>query len=253
MTVRSPDQADATILANLSHVRERIAAAGAASGAEQEVSLLLATKTVPAERILVALRAGCTLIGENRVQELAEKADELAVVPHESHFIGHLQKNKINQVLRHATCIQSVDSVEVADQIAARVPLDRAPLDIFVQVNTSGESSKYGCATEEALPLVRHIATLPVLHVRGFMTIGLFSDDLPAVALSYRRLREIRDEIAAARVEGAGDAHELSMGMSGDLEVAVAEGATMVRVGTAVFGHRPTPDSFYWPGTDLQT
>lgn len=245
-----PDEADSTILANLARVQQRILAAAAASGVEQQVSLLLATKTVPARRVLVALRAGCHLIGENRVQELAEKFDELTAVPHESHFIGHLQKNKINQVLRLATCIQSVDSVALIDQIVARIPPARAPLDVFVQVNTSGESSKYGCAPEDAAQLVRHIGTLPALHLRGFMTIGLFADDAAAVAASYRRLRETRDTVLAAEVEGAGDAHELSMGMSGDLELAVAEGATMVRVGTAVFGRRPTPDSYYWPAPD---
>lgn len=242
---RPPDGIDTAILANLARVNERIEAA--ASGATQRVSLLLATKTVPARRILVALRAGSTLIGENRVQELTEKAAELAAVPHEAHFIGHLQKNKINQVLRHASCIQSVDSVVVADQIVARLEPGRGPLDVFVQVNTSGETSKYGCAPQDAEGLVQHIGAQPALHLRGFMTIGLFSDDLPAVAASYRRLRELRDTVQAAQVAGAADAVELSMGMSGDLEVAVAEGATMVRVGTAVFGHRPTPDSYYWP------
>ncbi|HEY7859426.1 MAG TPA: YggS family pyridoxal phosphate-dependent enzyme [Candidatus Nanopelagicales bacterium] len=242
-----PDDGAAAILASLVQVRQRISNAAASAGAQQHVDVLLATKTVPANRILIALRAGYSLIGENRVQELVEKSDDLAGVPHEAHFIGHLQKNKINQVLRHATCIQSVDSVELADQILARLPTSGSPFDLFVQVNTSGEQSKYGCAPGEALALAQHIGTLPALHLRGFMTIGLFSDDLLAVAASYRRLRETRDAILAAQLPGTGDARELSMGMSGDLELAVAEGATMIRVGTAVFGSRATPDSLYWP------
>jgi hypothetical protein len=242
-----PDGGAAAILARLAQVRQRISTAAASAGAQQHVDLLLATKTVPATRILVALRAGYTIIGENRVQELVEKSEDLAAVGHDAHFIGHLQKNKINQALRHATCIQSVDCVELADQIVARRPASSEPFDVFVQVNTSGEQSKYGCAPGEALPLAQHIGTLSALRLRGFMTIGLFSDDLPAVAASYRRLRETRDAILAAQLPGTGDARELSMGMSGDLEVAVAEGATMIRVGTAVFGSRTTPDLPYWP------
>jgi pyridoxal phosphate enzyme (YggS family) len=238
------------ILAALASVRERIGIAARESGREPaDVRLLLATKTVPAERILVALRAGYTLIGENRVQELTEKADGLAAVPHEAHFIGHLQKNKINQVLRHASCVQSIDSVELAEQVAARVPEDRAPLEVLVQVNTSAEESKYGCDPTEALSLSRHVGSLQQLRLRGFMTIGLFSDDMVAVRASYRRLREVRDDVLATAAPGTTDAHELSMGMSGDLELAIAEGATMVRVGTAVFGVRPTSDAYYWPAS----
>lgn len=239
---------DEHILAALTALRQRIDAAARNSGRDpQDVQLLLATKTVPAERILVALRAGYTLIGENRAQELTQKAEVLAAVPHEAHFIGHLQKNKINHVLRHASCIQSIDNIVLADQVATRVPESRVPLDVFVQVNTSAEESKYGCAPSEALDLARHVGGLPQLRLRGFMTIGLFSDDLVAVRASYRRLREVRDEVLAAGHPGTEDARGLSMGMSGDLEPAIEEGATMVRVGTAVFGVRPTSDAYYWP------
>lgn len=238
----------AAILAALHAVRERIDATAHACGRRPEdVRLLLATKTVPPERILVALRDGSTLIGENRAQELTEKADALSVVPHEAHFIGHLQKNKINQVLRYASCVQSIDSVTLADQVATRIAADRAPLEVFVQVNTSAEDSKYGCAPADALPLARHVGSLPQLRLRGFMTIGLFSDDAVAVRASYRRLREVRDEVLAASLPGSENARELSMGMSGDLDLAIEEGATMVRVGTAVFGVRPTSDTYYWP------
>lgn len=236
------------VLAALTALRERIDTTARDCGRNpQEIQLLLATKTVPAERILIALRAGYTLIGENRAQELSQKADALAAVAHEAHFIGHLQKNKINQVLRFASCIQSIDSVTLADQVAARVGEPQAPLDVFVQVNTSAEESKYGCTPADALDLTRHVGQLPQLRLRGLMTIGLFSDDLVAVRASYRRLREVRDAVLAAGNPGTEDARELSMGMSGDLELAIEEGATMVRVGTAVFGVRPTSDAYYWP------
>ncbi len=239
---------ESSILEALTDVRERIGRAARSCGRDPaDVTLLLATKTVPAERILVALRAGYDLIGENRAQELVEKADALAVVPHEAHFIGHLQKNKINQVLRHASCIQSIDSTDLADQVAKRVPAERAPLDVFVQVNTSGEESKYGVAPPGALDLVAHVGAAPQLRLRGLMTIGLFSADEAAVRASYRRLREIRDAVLSAEIAGAQAAYELSMGMSGDLDLAITEGATMVRVGTAVFGRRPTSDAYYWP------
>lgn len=236
------------IRAALAGVRNRIAEIAQACGRDPaEVSLLLATKTVPADRVLVAMRAGGTLIGENRVQELVAKADALAAVPHEAHVIGHLQRNKVNQALRHADAIQSVDSRELADAIADRVPAGRAPFDVFVQVNTSGEESKFGATPGDAAALAAYVGARPELRLRGFMTIGLFSTDAPAVRASYRRLREIRDAVLAAGAPGTEHARELSMGMSGDLDLAIAEGATMVRVGTAIFGTRPTPDSYYWP------
>ncbi len=191
------------VLASLREVAQRVAQAAVAAGRDPgEVALLLATKTVPAATILIALRAGYRLIGENRVQELVEKAAELDSVPHEAHFIGHLQKNKINQVVRHATCIQSLDSVELTEQVAARVQPDRAPLDVFVQVNTSGELSKYGCRPPDARAVVERVAASAALRLRGFMTIGLFSEDAAAVRDSYRRLREVRDSIAALGIAG---------------------------------------------------
>lgn len=238
------------VRARLAAVRERIAEVAYACGRDPaEIALLLATKTVPAERILPAIRAGGTLIGENRVQELVAKAEALSVVPHETHLIGHLQRNKVNQALRVADCIQSVDSRELADAIAARVAPQRRRLEVFVQVNTSGEESKFGCTPADAQSLAAYVGSRTELVLRGFMTIGLFSDDQPAVRASYRRLREVRDEVLASAAPGTERARELSMGMSGDLHLAIPEGATMVRVGTAVFGTRPTSDSYYWPPT----
>lgn len=229
--------ADADIRANLAAVRVRVDAACAAAGrAPGEVEVLLATKTQPADRIAVAIAAGARLIGENRVQELAAKDAELSGLPCERHFIGHLQSNKVNQVLRYVSCVQSVDGVELADRLQRRLDaLDRT-LDVLVQVNTSGEASKSGVAPDDAVAVVKEVAARDRLRVRGLMTVGLQSPDDALVRASYRDLRVLRDRAADA----VGSALPvLSMGMSGDLEAAVAEGATLVRVGSAVFGARP--------------
>ncbi|MGB3411996.1 MAG: YggS family pyridoxal phosphate-dependent enzyme [Microthrixaceae bacterium] len=237
--------ADAGLRQRLALVEERIARATAASGrSPAEVRLLLATKTVPVDRIRIVLEAGYTLIAENRVQELVEKAPDLADVPHESHFIGNLQRNKVNQVLKLVTCVQSVDRIALARAISDRVdPVE--PMDVLIQVNTSGEESKFGVSPETAVEFANEVASLPGLAVKGFMTIGLFSTDELPVRRCYEMLRGIRDEVVAD--QSMADASELSMGMSGDLEWAIEEGATIVRVGTAVFGERATPDSYYWP------
>ncbi len=238
---------DPELSERLAGVQERIAGAAARSGRGADaVRLLLATKTVPAGRIRIALEAGFTLIGENRVQELVDKAPALADIPHEAHFIGNLQRNKVNQVLKLASCVQSVDRISLARSISDRVdPL--APLDVFIQVNTSGEESKFGVSPEEAVGFAHEVAALAGIRVRGFMTIGLFSTDEVPVRRCYELLRSIRDRVVSDAATA--EAVELSMGMSGDLEWAIEEGATIVRVGTAVFGRRETPDSFYWPGS----
>lgn len=224
-----------SIEANLSVLRERVVAACRTAGRDpDDVEVLLATKTVPAEQVAVAVRAGARLIGENRVQELAEKDEQLAGLPYVRHFIGHLQTNKVNQVLRYVSCIQSIDRVELADRIQRRLEtLDRS-VDVLVQVNTSGEDSKFGVPPDDAVDLVRDVVERDRLRVRGLMTIGLPADDPELVRPSYRSLRAVRDRV---RDEGR-DLPVLSMGMSGDLELAIAEGATIVRVGTAVFGRR---------------
>src|SRR5690606_34681935 len=143
---------ETNVEANLAAVRARVAEACRAAGrAPEDVQVLLATKTVPADRIAVAVRAGARLIGENRVQELAEKDAELAGLPCERHFIGHLQTNKVNQVLRYVSCIQSVDSVDLADRLQRRLERLDGTVDVLIQVNTSGEASKFGLAPGDAL------------------------------------------------------------------------------------------------------
>ncbi len=235
------------ILDNLLHIRERINNACRESGRDPgEVQLLLATKTVPAERIRVALQAGHTLIAENKVQELKEKYEALKEVPHTSHFIGHLQTNKIRDLLKYdVSCLHSLDRWELAEKLHQRLQAQNKTLDVLIQVNTSNEESKFGASPDQVIDLVKQVAELKTLKIKGLMTIGLFTADAGKVRECFRRLKDIQQEIMALRIPGV-EMKELSMGMSGDLEIAVAEGATLLRVGTAVFGQRPTPDSYYW-------
>ncbi|NDL57804.1 YggS family pyridoxal phosphate-dependent enzyme [Phytoactinopolyspora mesophila] len=229
---------DAQIHANVSALRERIDAACREAGRDAaDVDLLLATKQVPADRIRVAIDAGARLIGENKVQELADKDAQLAGTECERHFIGHLQSNKVNHVLRYVTCIQSVDSIGLADRLQRRLDALDQNVDVLVQVNTSGEASKYGVPPEEASALVKEIAKRDRLRVRGLMTIGLPAATPDLIRPSYQSLRVVRDRIRD-ETGGSVSAGVLSMGMSRDLDIAIAEGSTMVRVGTAVFGAR---------------
>ena len=223
----------ADVAATLAALRARIDAAATSAGRRpDEVRLLLATKTVGPETIIAALDAGASLIAENRVQEVLAKADALAGHPHESHFIGHLQSNKVNAVLPHIRCLQTLDSPELAGRLDTRLAAGGGILDVLIQVNVSGEPTKSGIGPAHVEALVAVVGMLPQLRLRGFMTIGLNSDDAAAVSAGYAELRELRDRLA---VPGA---VELSMGMSGDFELAIAEGATIVRLGSAVFGSR---------------
>ncbi|MHB1489332.1 hypothetical protein GALL_380880 [mine drainage metagenome] len=220
-------------------VRRRVAAGAEVAGRDpSSVRILLATKTQPLDLVRSAIIAGGTLIGENRVQELVDKGPGLTDLTCEVHLIGHLQSNKVNQVLPWATCVQTVDTVELARRLAARATDAGRVLDVMVQVNVSGEASKFGVPPESSRDLVARIAALPGLRLCGFMTVGARSADAHIIRSGYARLRDIRDATAGSGMAGTADAIELSMGMSGDLELAIAEGSTMVRVGTAVFGDR---------------
>ncbi|MFD6178749.1 MULTISPECIES: YggS family pyridoxal phosphate-dependent enzyme [unclassified Isoptericola] len=245
------------IPARLAAVHDRAAAAARAAGRDpREVRVLLATKTQDAATVLEAVRAAVdlaaaagddrpVLVGENRVQELVAKAPALADLVAagrvEAHLIGHLQKNKVNAVLGAATAVDSVDSLALAQALSTRCARDGRTLDVLVQVNVSGEESKSGVTPEDAVALALDVAALPGLRLCGLMTIGARSDDDARVRAGFARLRAVRDEVLASGAPGTADARELSMGMTGDLELAVAEGATVVRVGSAVFGARPTP------------
>ncbi|HFK5527275.1 TPA: YggS family pyridoxal phosphate-dependent enzyme [Elizabethkingia anophelis] len=235
------------IINNLQNTLQRIETACIRSNrSPDEVRLLLATKTVPVNRIKQALAAGCTLIAENKVQELKEKYDDLKEIPHINHFIGHLQTNKIKDILKYdVSCIQSLDRIDLAEKLQQRLEAEDRTIDVLIQINTSGEESKFGIHPEKALELVKQVSELSALKIKGLMTIGLFSAETEKVRTCFRLLKELQQQIISHNIQGV-EMNELSMGMSGDLETAVEEGATIVRVGTAIFGQRIYPDNYYW-------
>lgn len=235
------------IVERLNGVLQRIERACRQSNRDPEtVRLLMATKTVDPDRIKIALQSGQRLIGENKIQEVKEKYDALKAVPHESHFIGHLQTNKIKDLLKYGVdCVQSVDRLKLAEKLQQRLTFEEKELDVLLQVNTSGEESKFGVSPEGALELAQKVAGMDRLHIKGLMTIGLFSEDKQKVRLCFQKLKAIRRQLIELNLPGV-EMSELSMGMSGDLEIAIDEGATIVRVGTAIFGKRQYPDSYYW-------
>jgi len=231
------------LIENIARIKSRIKIAAECSGRNpNEIKLLLATKTVSAQNIKIALEAGESLIGENKVQELIEKARILKDFPHQKHFIGHLQTNKIKEVIKYADCIQSVDRIELAEKLQKRLEFENKTIDIFIQVNTSYEESKFGISPEKALDFTQQVKQLDRLNIKGLMTIGLFSAETELVKKCFRLLKSIQDKMLQKDIP----VNELSMGMSGDLETAIEEGATIIRVGTAIFGKRHYPDSYYW-------
>ena len=235
------------ILNNITDIQERINNACINSNRNpDEVKLLLATKTVPAERIKMALQAGYTLIAENKIQELKEKYEELKEIPHTNHFIGHLQTNKIKDLLKYnVSCIQSLDRLDLAEKLHQRLQFENKTIEVLIQVNTSFEESKFGVSPDNAIALVKQVAQLETLKIKGLMTIGLFSAETEKVRKCFRLLKDIQQQIIALNIPNV-EMQELSMGMSGDMETAIAEGATIIRVGTAIFGQRIHSDSYYW-------
>ena len=229
--------------ARLTEVKARIHAAEASCGrAGAGVRLLVATKFWGPDAVAAVVRAGGTLVGESRMQELAEKGPALEAAGARIHVIGQLQRNKAAIAVRYARCVQTVDSLALAERLSRLCLEAERELDVMIQVNVSGEESKAGVAPGEALDLASAMQGLPALTVTGFMTIGLNSREEAPVREGYARLRELRDQALIRSERGSvplSSAWELSMGMSNDLEWAIAEGATIVRVGTAVMGHRP--------------
>lgn len=226
------------ILYNLKQVHARIENACKASGRNaSDVQLLLATKTVPAAKIRIAIEAGESLIGENKMQEFRDKDAELKDLNIERHFIGHLQTNKIKDVLKYVTCIQSLDRLSLAQELHKQLQKENRNLDVFIQVNTSFEESKFGLSPAEVIPFIKEIKKYETLKIKGLMTIGLLDVEKEKMLPSLRLLKEIRDDIYAEKATGITDL-KLSMGMSQDLELAIAEGSNLVRIGTSIFGNR---------------
>ena len=230
---------------NLQAVQERIAEACRRAGRRpDDVHLLPVTKTVPAHILRLAFAAGISEFGENKLQEARDKRAVLEDLDIRWSIIGHLQTNKVKYLVRFASEFHALDSHRLAEELNRRLETERRDLDIFVQVNTSGEASKYGLGPDDLLPFVERLSDYPRLKPRGLMTLAVFSDDNERVRACFRLLRALRDRAVAINP----DLVQLSMGMSGDFEIAIEEGADVVRVGQAIFGKRPTPDGFYWPG-----
>lgn len=217
------------IAANLERVRARIARAAETAGrSPSAVRLVGVSKTFPAASVIAAVRAGLVDAGENRVQEAVAKAAEVAASGVEPawHLIGHLQTNKVKAALSLFSLIESVDSLHLAEVLNRQA---QRPIEILLEVNVAGEASKSGVAFDEARTTAAQIGRLPNLVLRGLMTVAPLVDDPEESRPVFRRLRELRDALGLT---------ELSMGMSGDFEVAIQEGATIVRIGRAIFGAR---------------
>ena len=231
-----------SIAENLARVRERIdAAAGRAGRRSEDIALMAVSKTFPAERIREAYDAGLRLFGENRVQEFAGKADLVRDLHNaEWHLIGHLQSNKAARAVELFAAVDSVDSLRLAQKLNASAQQLGKKLNVLIEINVGGEAAKSGLTpgSRELDELLLAARDLEQLEFRGLMTVPPFTEDPQQGRPHFRKLRELRDQIAARRLPAV-DANALSMGMSHDFEVAIEEGSTCVRVGTAIFGVRP--------------
>ncbi|RBP99473.1 YggS family pyridoxal phosphate-dependent enzyme [Bifidobacterium xylocopae] len=247
-------------------VREQVAQAEATAGREPgSVQLLAATKTRDVGEIMAAIDAGVRLIGENRPQEVVAKADGLAQRCAQAglalgtaaaaeggeagggaaagarvgfHLIGQLQSNKINKVMPAVDTVESVDTLALAEKLSRKAETLGRTMGILLEVNESGEEAKSGCAPEEAADMAYAIAAMPGVKLTGLMTIGAHVDDESTIRAGFAHLRGLRDQIRNSGEPGTASCTDLSMGMTHDLSYAIAEGSTIVRVGTAIFGER---------------
>ncbi|HBL64590.1 MAG TPA: YggS family pyridoxal phosphate-dependent enzyme [Achromobacter sp.] len=232
-----------TMAGRIAHIHQRIADACARAGRSPEsVVLLPVSKTFEVDAIREAMALGMTRFGENKTQEIRQKAAALAGQGLQWVLIGHLQTNKAKDAARDAAEVQSLDRVDLAEALHRRLLTEGRTLDVLVQVKTSSEPSKFGMAPEDVSAFLRRIAAeFPTLHVKGLMTLAVNSPDPEPVRACFRALRTLRDSLRAENIEGV-SLDRLSMGMSGDFELAIEEGSTEVRIGTAIFGARTYPD-----------
>ncbi|KPJ61674.1 MAG: hypothetical protein AMJ46_00950 [Latescibacteria bacterium DG_63] len=229
--------ATSELTARLQSLHERVELAASRVGrSASDVTVVAVVKTVPVPLIEEAIEAGITHIGENRVQEASQKFESIGRKV-TWHMVGHLQRNKVKRALEIFDVIQSVDSVRLARAISERALATQRVADVFLEVNTSGEETKYGFRPGELCAAAEQICQLDGLRVRGLMTVGPFVEDAEEVRRSFVLLRGLRDKISALGLTNV-ETNVLSMGMTSDFEVAIEEGATMIRVGTAIFGAR---------------
>ncbi|MEW6510453.1 MAG: YggS family pyridoxal phosphate-dependent enzyme [Bacteroidota bacterium] len=219
-------------------IRQRIDFACRRAGrSAADVTLIAVTKTLPAEAVRETVAAGTADVGENYVQELLAKRRQLEDVAIRWHFVGHLQSNKVRQIAEWIHLIHAVDSAGLFREIDRRAERAGRVIDCLIEVNTTGEGSKFGVRPDDVTMLVREAASCSHVRIAGLMTIGPFLPNPEGSRPMFRRLRELRDEIRAMGQSNVTMQH-LSMGMTGDFEVAIEEGATLLRIGTAIFGPR---------------
>ena len=222
---------------NLKIVEEKIQAACLRAGrAREDVTLIAVSKTKPVEMIREAMTSGIVTFGENKVQELLEK-QEILQEPLDWHMIGHLQRNKVRQIVGKVKRIHSVDSIRLAKQIQTESEKGKIQSDVLIEVNMAKEESKFGFMPEETEEAIREIAQYPNVHVCGLMTIAPFVEKPEENRIHFRNLHKLLVDINSKNIDNI-NMSELSMGMTGDYEVAIEEGATYVRVGTCIFGNR---------------
>ncbi|MBD2796400.1 YggS family pyridoxal phosphate-dependent enzyme [Xenorhabdus sp. 18] len=233
---------------NLSSVKQRILeACQRVDRNPSTVRLLPVSKTVSPERIRIAYDAGIRQFGENKAQEAYSKWKELANLDDiRWTMIGHLQTNKAKFVAHFASEFQALDSLKVAEELDRHLQRLGRSLDVFIQVNTSGEASKYGLPPEAVMQFLHAMPVFNSLQVKGLMTLATFSNDVTQVRSCFIRLKKLRDQLLQVVTPNI-KLEELSMGMSGDFEIAIEEGATVVRVGQAIYGSRTQPNAYYWP------
>jgi pyridoxal phosphate enzyme (YggS family) len=228
---------DTQITENIANIKRRIAIACARCGRDpHSVKLMAVTKTVAPERILQAVEAGITLLGENYIQEAKDKITAITASA-EWHFIGHLQTNKAKYAVHLFDYIHSVDRWELAQELDKRAGLANHHLNILIEVNVSGEQTKNGVPAAQALSLIEQVAPLSHLTIRGLMTMAPYSDNPENSRPCFAALRKLKNEIAAQAIPRV-QMEELSMGMTDDFAVAIEEGSTIVRIGRAIFGER---------------
>lgn len=222
---------------NVAEVESRIQAACDRSGRKRdEVTLIAVSKTKPVSDIYRVMETGIKDYGENKVQELCDKI-EIITEPLKWHMIGHLQRNKVKYIVDKVCLIHSVDSLRLAEQISREAIKKGVEVDILIEVNVAEETTKFGLSTEEVIQLVTDVSKLPGIHVKGLMTVAPFTDDPEDNRPYFRNLKQLAVDIAEKNIDNV-TMSQLSMGMTGDYEVAIEEGATMVRVGTGIFGAR---------------
>ena len=222
---------------NLKKVEDNVdAACGKAGRSRDEVTLIAVSRTKPVEMLSTIYNQGIRDFGENKVQEMCDKMEQL---PSDIrwHMIGHLQTNKVKYIVGHTTLIHSVDSLHLAKEIEKQAEKKDVTVDILVEVNIAEEESKFGIHKEETYELVRQIAALPHVHICGLMTIAPYVENPEDNRMYFRGIRQLSVDIAEQNIDNV-DMDILSMGMTGDYMVAIEEGATMVRVGTGIFGER---------------